>query len=94
MATTSHQICLQDQRRGDIVGDSVSLTRRCGCFQALSHAIGDSVEIERCVILVATPHNMFSTTDLKGQTTSIRIAGFDAPEEGQSNSHPDHVPNK
>ena len=37
---------------------------------------------------------MFPTTDLKGQTISIRIAGVDAPEVGQSNSHLDHVPNK
>ena len=37
---------------------------------------------------------MFPTTGLKGQTISIRIAGVDAPEVGQSNSHLDHVPNK
>ena len=36
---------------------------------------------------------MFPTTDLKGQTISIRIAGVDAPEVGQSDFHPDHVPN-
>ena len=37
---------------------------------------------------------MFPTTGLKGRTISIRIAGVDAPEVGQSNFHADHLPSK
>ena len=68
---------------------SGSITRHVGSLECPNHR-----KVRNVRDFLSQHRNMFPITDLKDQTISIRIAGVDAPEVGQSNSHPDHILNK